>query len=165
MTSLLTTDLLDNNEALIQKEQLRIVAPMFQRYGGKTAFAGEIVTLKLFEDNSLVRAVLGEPGTGKVLVIDGGGSMRCALLGDQLAEMAVKNGWEGVVVYGCIRDSAAINGLPLGVRALNTHPLKTVKKNIGERDVNVTFGGATLKPGEWLYADEDGVIVSKTALA
>ena len=165
MTSLLTTDLLDNNEALIQKEQLRIVAPMFQRYGGKTAFAGEIVTLKLFEDNSLVRAVLGEPGTGKVLVIDGGGSMRCALLGDQLAEMAVKNGWEGVVVYGCIRDSAAINTLPLGVRALNTHPLKTVKKNIGERDVNVTFGGVTLKPGEWLCADEDGVIVSTTSLA
>ncbi len=165
MTSLLTTDLLDNNEALIQQEQLRIVAPMFQRYGGKTSFAGKIVTLKLFEDNSLVRAVLGEPGTGKVLVIDGGGSMRCALLGDQLAEMAVKNSWEGVVVYGCIRDSAAINGLPLGVRALNTHPLKTVKKNIGERDVNVTFGGATLKPGEWLYADEDGVIVSTTALA
>ena len=165
MTSLLTTDLLDNNEPLIQQEQLRIVAPMFQRYGGKTAFAGKIVTLKLFEDNSLVRAVLGEPGTGKVLVIDGGGSMRCALLGDQLAEMAVKNGWEGVVVYGCIRDSAAINGLPLGVRALNTHPLKTVKKNIGERDVNVTFGGVTLKPGEWLCADEDGVIVSTTSLA
>ena len=165
MTALLTTDLLDNNETLIQQEQLRIVAPMFQRYGGKTAFAGQIVTLKLFEDNSLVRAVLGEPGTGKVLVIDGGGSMRCALLGDQLAEMAVKNGWEGIVVYGCIRDSAAINGLPLGVRALNTHPLKTVKKNIGERDVNVTFGGVTLKPGEWLCADEDGVIVSTTSLA
>lgn len=164
MTALLTTDLLDNNEALIQQEQLRILAPMFQRYGGKTAFAGQIVTLKLFEDNSLVRAVLGESGTGKVLVIDGGGSMRCALLGDQLAEMAVKNGWEGVVVYGCIRDSAAINALPLGVRALNTHPLKTVKKNIGERDVNVTFGGVTLKPGEWLYADDDGVIVSTTPL-
>jgi len=164
MTALLTTDLLDNNETLIQQEQLRIIAPMFQPYGGKTAFAGQIVTLKLFEDNSLVRAVLGEPGAGKVLVVDGGGSMRCALLGDQLAEMAVKNGWEGVVVYGCIRDSAAINGLPLGVRALNTHPLKTVKKNVGERDVNVTFGGVTLKPGEWLCADEDGVIVSTTSL-
>ena len=93
MTALLTTDLLDNNEALIQNEQLRIIAPMFQRYGGKTSFAGSIVTLKLFEDNSLVRTVLGEPGTGKVLVIDGGGSLRCALLGDQLADMAVKNGW------------------------------------------------------------------------
>lgn len=164
MTALLTTDLLDNNEALIQQERLRVMAPMFQKYGGKLAFAGSIVTLKLFEDNSLVRAVLGEPGEGKVLVIDGGGSLRCALLGDQLAEMAVKNGWEGVVVYGCIRDSAAINTLPLGVRALNTHPLKTVKKNIGERDVNVTFGGVTLKPGEWLCADEDGVIVSTTPL-
>ncbi len=164
MTALLTTDLLDNNEALIEQQQLRVVAPMFQRYGGKAAFAGNIVTLKLFEDNSLVRAVLGESGAGKVLVVDGGGSLRCALLGDQLAELAVKNGWEGVVVYGCIRDSAAINALPLGVRALNTHPLKTVKKNVGERDVPVTFGGVTFKPGEWLCADEDGVIVSTQPL-
>lgn len=164
MTALLTTDLLDNNESLIQNESLRIIAPMFQCYGGKTAFAGHAVTLKLFEDNSLVRTLLGEPGSGKVLVIDGGGSLRCALLGDQLAELAVKNGWEGVVVYGCIRDSAAINALPLGVRALNTHPLKTVKKNVGERDVPVSFGGVTIKPGEWVCADEDGVIVSTTAL-
>lgn len=164
MTALLTTDLLDNNEALIEQQQLRVVAPMFQRYGGKAAFAGNIVTLKLFEDNSLVRAVLGESGAGKVLVVDGGGSLRCALLGDQLAELAVKNGWEGVVVYGCIRDSAAINALPVGVRALNTHPLKTVKKNVGERDVPVTFGGVTFKPGEWLCADEDGVIVSTQPL-
>ena len=164
MTALLTTDLLDNNEDLIQTEQLRIIAPMFQRYGGKTAFAGQAVTLKLFEDNSRVRTLLGEPGTGKVLVIDGGGSLRCALLGDQLAELAVKNGWEGVVVYGCIRDSAAINTLPLGVRALNTHPLKTVKKNVGERDVPVSFGGVTIKPGEWVCADEDGVIIAPRSL-
>ena len=164
MTALLTTDLLDNHEALIAQEKLRIVAPMFQRYGGKSAFAGNIVTLKLFEDNSLVRSVLGESGTGKVLVVDGGGSLRCALLGDQLSELAVKNGWEGVIVYGCIRDSAAINALPLGVRALNTHPLKTVKKNVGERDIPVTFGGVTLKPGEWLCADVDGVIVSTAPL-
>jgi len=165
MTALLTTDLLDANDELIQREQLRVLAPIFQRYGGRTAFAGEIVTLKIFEDNSLVRTLLAEPGTGKVLVVDGGGSQRCALLGDQLAELAVRNGWEGVVVYGCIRDSAAINSLPLGVRAVNTHPLKTVKKNVGERDVPVTFGGVTLKPGEWLCADEDGVIVSSTPLA
>lgn len=165
MTACLTTDLLDNNESLMPQGQLRVLAPMFQRYGGKTAFAGIVVTLKLFEDNSLVRTVLAEPGQGKVLVVDGGGSLRCALLGDQLAELAVKNGWEGVVVYGCIRDSAAINALPLGVRALNTHPLKTVKKNIGERDIPITFGGVTLKPGEWLCADEDGVIVSTEPLA
>ena len=164
MTALLTTDLLDSHEALIAQEQLRVVTPMFQRYGGKPAFAGTVVTLKFFEDNSLVRPLLSEPGKGKVLVIDAGGSLRCALLGDQLAEMAVKNGWEGVVVYGCIRDSAAINTLPLGVRALNTHPLKTVKKNVGERDVAVTFGGVTIKPGEWLCADEDGVIVSTRPL-
>ncbi|MGV0954491.1 MAG: ribonuclease E activity regulator RraA [Fluviibacter sp.] len=164
MTHLLTTDLLDNNEVLINTAQLRVMAPMFQRYGGKAAFAGQIVTLKIFEDNSWVRTLLGEPGAGKVLVIDGGGSLRCALLGDQLAAMAVKNGWEGVVVYGCIRDSAAINQMPLGVRALNTHPLKTVKKNVGERDVPVSFGGVILKPGEWLCADEDGVIVSAQAL-
>lgn len=164
MTHLLTTDLLDNNEVLINTAQLRVMAPMFQRYGGKAAFAGQIVTLKIFEDNSWVRTLLGEPGAGKVLVIDGGGSLRCALLGDQLAAMAVKNGWEGVVVYGCIRDSAAINQMPLGVRALNTHPLKTVKKNVGERDVPVSFGGVILKPGEWLCADEDGVIVSSQAL-
>jgi regulator of ribonuclease activity A len=164
MTALCTTDLLDNNEDLIRQAQLRIIAPMFQRYGGKTSFAGKVVTLKLFEDNSLVRTLLGEPGAGKVLVVDGGGSLRCALLGDQLAELAVKNGWEGLVVYGCIRDSAAINALPLGVRALDTHPLKTVKKNIGERDIPVTFGGVTIKPGEWLCADEDGIIVSTTPL-
>ena len=164
MTHLLTTDLLDNNEVLVNTAQLRVMAPMFQRYGGKAAFAGQIVTLKIFEDNSWVRTLLGEPGAGKVLVIDGGGSLRCALLGDQLAAMAVKNGWEGVVVYGCIRDSAAINQMPLGVRALNTHPLKTVKKNVGERDVPVSFGGVILKPGEWLCADEDGVIVSSQAL-
>ena len=164
MTHLLTTDLLDNNEVLVNTAQLRVMAPMFQRYGGKAAFAGQIVTLKIFEDNSWVRTLLGEPGAGKVLVIDGGGSLRCALLGDQLAAMAVKNGWEGVVVYGCIRDSAAINQMPLGVRALNTHPLKTVKKNVGERDVPVSFGGVILKPGEWLCADEDGVIVSAQAL-
>lgn len=164
MTAHQTTDLLDNNEILIQQEHLRIVAPMFQHYGARCAFEGTTVTLKLFEDNSLVRHVLGEPGVGKVLVVDGGGSLRCALLGDQLAELAVKNGWEGVVVYGCIRDSAAINALSLGVRALNTHPLKTVKKNVGERDVPVTFGGVTIKPGEWLYADDDGIIVSNQSL-
>lgn len=164
MTTLLTTDLLDGHEDLVKDEKLRVLSPIFQCYGGNMSFAGSIVTLKIFEDNSLVRTILGENGAGKVLVIDGGGSLRCALLGDQLAALAVKNGWEGLVIYGCIRDSAAINALPLGVRALNTHPLKTVKKNVGERDLPVTFGGVTLKPGEWLCADEDGVIVSTMPL-
>lgn len=154
-----TPDLCDQFEAELGKT-VRVVAPMFQRYGGCGSFSGEIVTLKVFEDNSLVRQAFAEDGRGKVLVIDGGGSLRCALVGDQLAILAHKNGWEGVVVYGCIRDSADINGIDIGVRALNTHPQKTVKKGVGERNLAVTFGGVTFRPGEWLYADEDGVIVA-----
>lgn len=158
-----TPDLCDAFEAELGKS-VRVVAPMFQRYGGRSSFSGQIVTLKLFEDNSLVREVFGEDGKGKVLVIDGGGSLRCALVGDQIAELAVKNQWAGIVVYGCIRDSAAINGLPIGVRALDTHPLKSIKKGVGDVDIPVTFGGVTFTPGDWLYADEDGVIVSAAPL-
>jgi len=154
-----TPDLLDENETLIQDGKLRVVAPMFQHYGARPAFSGQIVTLKLFEDNSLVRVALAEDGQGKVLVVDGGGSLRCALVGDQLAILAHKNAWEGIVVYGCIRDSGDINQINIGVRALNTHPLKSLKKGVGERDLAVTFGGVTFAPGAWLYADEDGVIV------
>lgn len=159
-----TPDLCDQYEGNIGKT-LRVVAPMFQRYGGRTTFSGEIVTLKLFEDNTLVREVLGESGKGKVLVIDGGGSLRCALVGDQLAILAQKNGWEGIVVYGCIRDSGDINQIDIGVRALNTHPQKSIKRGVGERNLAVTFGGVTFNAGEFLYADEDGVLVSSVALA
>jgi len=159
-----TPDLLDKHEAGIQDGRVRVVTPMFQGYGGRTAFSGQIVTLKLFEDNSLVREALAEDGRGKVLVIDGGGSLRCALVGDQLAILAHRNAWEGVVVYGCIRDSDDINRIDLGLRALNTHPLKSIKKGIGERDVAVTFGGVTFRNGEWIYADNDGIVVSDQAL-
>jgi regulator of ribonuclease activity A len=158
-----TPDLCDEFEAELGKT-VRVVAPMFQRYGGLNSFSGQIVTLKIYEDNSLVRTAFAENGTGKVLVIDGGGSLRCALVGDQLAILAQNNGWEGVVVYGCIRDSGDINGLNIGVRALNTHPQKSIKKNVGDRDIAVTFGGVTFNPGEWLYADEDGVLVSNKNL-
>lgn len=158
-----TPDLCDANEADLGKT-VRVVAPMFRSYGARPAFSGEIVTLKIFEDNTLVREVFNEPGQGKVLVIDGGGSLRCALVGDQLAILANKNGWEGVVVYGCIRDSGDINGIDIGFRALATHPQKTVKKGVGDRQLPVTFGGVTFHPGEWLYADEDGVIVSSHPL-
>jgi regulator of ribonuclease activity A len=158
-----TPDLCDQFEADLGTT-VRVVDPMFQRYGGRASFCGQIVTLKLFEDNSLVRELFGENGQGKVLVVDGGGSLRRALVGDQLAILAQKNGWEGVVVYGCIRDSADINGIDIGVRALNTHPQKTLKQGIGNRDIAVTFGGVTFNPGEWLYADEDGVLVSSKNL-
>jgi regulator of ribonuclease activity A len=156
---LATTDLCDAHE-----DKVRVAAPIFRHYGGRAAFCGPIATLKLFEDNGLVRQTLDTPGEGRALVIDGGGSLRCALLGDQLAELAVRNGWAGVVVWGCIRDSAAIGGMDLGVLALATHPKKTVKKNLGEAGVPVSFAGIEFRPGEWLYADADGLIVSPTRL-
>ena len=156
---LLTTDLCDAHEG-----KVLVVEPMFNSFGGKDAFFGPIATLKLFEDNSLVRKALESPGDGRVLVIDGGGSLRRALVGDQLAALGVKNNWAGVIVYGCIRDSRAISEMDIGVFAIDTHPMKTVKRNAGETDIPVTFGGVTFTPGEWLYADEDGVIVSATKL-
>ncbi len=158
-----TPDLCDEHETLLGSH-LRVVAPMFQRYGQCNTFSGQIQTLKIFEDNTLVREVLGEPGHGKVLVVDGGGSLRCALVGDQLAVLAQKNGWEGLVVYGCIRDSGDINQMNIGIRALNTHPQKSVKRGVGERNLPVTFSGVTFNPDEWLYADEDGVLVSDRPL-
>ncbi len=156
---LLTTDLCDAHEG-----KVRIVAPMFRSYGGRRSFHGPVSTLKLFEDNGLVRKALEGPGNGRVLVIDGGGSLRRALVGDQLAALGVKNGWAGLVVYGCIRDSRAIGGMDIGIFALATHPQKTLKKNEGDTDVPVAFGGVTFNPGDWLYADEDGVILSNAAL-
>ena len=162
---MLTADLLDAHEDQVRLRHLRILAPMFRSFGGRAAFHGPITTLKLFEDNSLVRKTVEQPGSGRVLVIDGGGSLRCALVGDQLAQLAVTNGWAGIIVYGCIRDARAIANLSIGVFALATHPLKTVKKNFGDAEIPVNFGGVTFKPGEYLYADEDGVIVSDAALS
>lgn len=159
-----TTDLLDNNEPGILEGRVRVVDPMFQSYGGRPCFGGRIVTLKLFEDNTLVREALGEDGRSKVLVVDGGGSRRCALVGDQLALLAHRNGWEGIVVYGCIRDSQEIGRVDLGLCALATHPLKSIKKGVGDRDLPVTFGGVTFRPGEWIYVDSDGVLVSEQPL-
>lgn len=162
--SIATADLCDRYEEPIRSGQLRIATPMFRSFGGRTSFEGRIATLKLFEDNSFVRKALERPGQGRVLVIDGGGSLRRALVGDQLAALGVRNGWAGIVVYGCIRDSAAIRAMDIGVLALATHPQKTDKKNVGEAEVPVTFGGVTIKPGEWLYADADGILVAEQAL-
>jgi len=150
-----TTDLSDAHPDAIQ-----VAEPMFRDFGGQRAFHGAIATVKLFEDNALVRSILETPGAGRVLVVDGGGSMRCALLGDQLAELAVRNGWAGVVVHGCIRDSEAIAQLPLGVKALATHPLKSIKRGEGQREIPVRFAGVHFRPGAWLCADGDGLIVS-----
>jgi len=154
-----TTDLCDANEG-----KVRAVAPMFRSFGGKTRFAGPIRTLKVFEDNALVRSTLETDGQGAVLVVDAGGSMRCAMVGDQLALLGVRNNWAGVIMYGCIRDSGPIASMDIGIFALGTHPMKSVKKGAGDRDIPVSFGGVSFVPGQWLYADEDGVIVSEAAL-
>ncbi|MGH1371547.1 MAG: ribonuclease E activity regulator RraA [Cellvibrionaceae bacterium] len=156
----LTPDLCDEYPELV-----RVLEPMMKNYGGRQSFGGEIVTIKCFEDNSLVREQVAQPGKGKVLVVDAGGSKRRACLGDMLAEKAVANGWEGILMYGCIRDVDAIAGLDLGVQALGSHPMKTEKKGIGELNVEVTFGGVTFVPGEFAYADNNGVIASVSALA
>jgi regulator of ribonuclease activity A len=159
-----TADLCDKHEERVRSGELRVLEPMLNSYGGREAFHGRIATLKLFEDNSLVRKALEAPGEGRVLVVDGGGSQRCALVGDQLAALGVKNGWAGIVVYGCIRDSVAIGEMDIGVLALDTHPLKSIKRNVGEADIPVAFAGAGFIPGHYLYADPDGVLVSPTAL-
>ena len=154
-----TCDLCDSHPGLV-----RVADPLFRDFGGRDAFQGRIVTVKCHEDNSLVRDLVAEPGCGCVLVVDGGGSLRRSLLGDQLAEKAVRNGWEGIVVFGAVRDVEALARLGLGVKALAAIPLKTDKRGIGDRDITVRFAGVDFIPGEHLYADANGIIVAATAL-
>ena len=145
-------------------DDVRVVEPMFNNYGGSMTFGGEIVTVKCFEDNSFVKDMAAKPGRGRVMVVDGGGSLRKALLGDMIAENAMNNGWAGLIIYGCIRDVDVIAGLDLGVQALASIPLKTEKRGIGESGVAVTFGGVTFNPGEFVYADNNGVVVASKQL-
>ena len=155
----LLPDLCDQHGDLLQ-----VADPVFQDFGGKPLFYGRAVTLSCYEDNSLVRDLVTRPGHGKVMVIDGGGSLRRALLGDMIAEKAAKNGWEGMVIYGCIRDVDVIAQTDLGVQALASHPMKTEKRGIGDLNVAVTFAGVTFHPGHYIYADNNGVIVSPSPL-
>ncbi len=145
-------------------EALRVATPLFRDFGGITAFEGPVATVKAFEDNSLVRAALEEQGHGRVLVVDGGGSLRCALVGDMLAELGRRNDWAGVVVNGCVRDVEAIRAMAWGVKALASNPRKSVKKGGGERDVAVRFADVVFKPGDYLYADADGVVIADRRL-
>ncbi|MGH8248571.1 MAG: ribonuclease E activity regulator RraA [Gammaproteobacteria bacterium] len=154
-----TVDLCDGNEGKVQ-----VLLPGFRDYGARKRFCGPIATVKVYEDNSLVRAALEEPGEGRVLVVDGGASMRCALVGDKLAELGRTRGWAGMVISGCIRDSLALAALDFGIKALGSTPRRSVKKGAGERNIAVTFSGATFNPGDWLYADEDGVLLSSVNL-
>ena len=152
-------DLFDANEGIIVAAE-----PLFGGFGGVSAFYGQIRTIKCFEDNSLVAERVREPGEGAVLVVDGGGSMRCALLGDNLAAAAAANGWAGILIYGCLRDVDEIADMALGIQALAPHPQKSEKRGVGERDVIVRFAGLTFAPDAWLYADANGIGVSPVAL-
>jgi len=159
MQHYVTPDLCDAYPDLVQ-----VLEPMFSNFGGRDSFGGQIVTLKCFEDNSLVKEQVELDGKGKVLVVDGGGSLRCAMLGDMLAEKAAKNGWEGLVIYGCVRDVDILIQTNVGVQALASHPKKSNKRGVGELNVPVTFAGVTFRPGDYVYADNNGVIVSPSPL-
>lgn len=152
-------DLFDANEGIIVAAD-----PIFRSYGGVPAFSGPIRTIKCYEDNSLVAERVREPGDGAVLVVDGGGSMRCALLGDNLGAAAVENGWSGIVIYGCLRDVDELATMALGVQALASHPQKSVKRGLGERDVVLRFAGLTFAPDAWIYADANGIGVAPVKL-
>jgi regulator of ribonuclease activity A len=150
-----TADLCDEFSA-----ELQIAAPVFRHYGGRVRFAGPASTVKCFEDNSRVKEAVGEPGDGRVLVVDAGGSTRCAVLGDLLAKQAADKGWAGVVINGCVRDVADMAGFDLGVVALASMPLRSERKGEGQRDIAIQIPGARVRPGDWIYVDEDGVVVA-----
>ncbi|XP_028410136.1 uncharacterized protein LOC114532755 [Dendronephthya gigantea] len=154
-----TADLCDSYGDLLQ-----YVEPIFRDFGRRTKFDGKISTVKCHEDNSCVKTALAEPGDGRVLVVDGGGSLRRALLGDNVAATALKNNWSGVIIYGCVRDTCQLEKIDLGVKALAQIPRKTEKKNVGMRDIPVTFAGVTFRPNEYVYADRDGIVVSDKKL-
>jgi regulator of ribonuclease activity A len=154
-----TTDLCDLHP------EVQVCEPVFFDYGGRAAFYGPIATLKVFEDNAPVRALLETPGAGRVLVVDGGGSLRCALVGGLLGKLGVERGWAGIVVYGCVRDRAELAACDLGIKALAASPRKSEKGlHGGHADRVVQFAGVTFRPGAWLYADVDGVVVADRAV-
>ncbi len=153
--TILTADLCDEFES-----EVHVADPVFKNYGGSESFGGPVHTLRVFEDNSLVKAALQTDGDGAVLVVDGGGSSRVALLGGDLAVLAQKNGWAGLVINGHVRDALEINAVEIGVRALGTCPRKSVKRGLGEKDVPLHIAGIDVNPGDHIYADLDGVIVA-----
>jgi regulator of ribonuclease activity A len=149
-----TSDLYDQYE-----ERLRVLPPLFHDFGARSRFSGEAVTVRCFEDNSRVKELLSTPGAGKVLVVDGGASARCALLGDLIAAQAVAHGWEGVVIYGYVRDRSALAALSLGIKALGTTPRKSVRRGEGQIQIPINLGGVACVPGDRLIADEDGIVL------
>lgn len=157
--SFTTADLFDQFEA-----QVSSCETQFRQFGGRRAFSGVIATVKCFEDNVLLKQRLSTAGEGRVLVVDGGGSLRAALLGDVIGGLAVQHGWSGVLIFGAVRDTAALAELDLGVKALGSNPRKSLKAGTGQLDVPVAFGGVTFTPGHWLASDDDGVLCAATPL-
>lgn len=158
--SFVTCDLCDDNEGRVSV----VTGLQWKSFGGRAAFSGEVVTVKCFEDNSRVKEELANPGAGKVLVVDGGASLRNALIGDMIAEGAVKNGWEGVVIYGACRDVDELAKLDLGVVTLGCVPIKSVRRGEGQLNIPISFGGVSIAPGNYIYVDNNGVVVSEEAL-
>ncbi|MFZ4166830.1 ribonuclease E activity regulator RraA [Brevundimonas sp. NPDC058933] len=157
--TLATADLCDAHP-----DKVKVCHIPFRSFGQVAAFHGSIRTLSVLDDNALVRQTLERPGQGAVLVVNGGGSLKRALVGDNLAKLAVDNGWAGIIVHGAIRDSAVIDTMKVGVKAVGTVPLRADRDAIGEIDIPTAFGGVIFTPGDWLYADADGVIVSPRRL-
>ncbi|MGF6771998.1 regulator of ribonuclease activity A [Paraburkholderia sp. GAS199] len=162
--SFATADLCDAHEDQLTLGTLRVLEPVFHLFSRTECFSGAAVTLQVFEDNGLVRSTLEESGAGRVLVVDGGGSLRYALVGGNLAEIAEQNGWAGIVINGCVRDALELNEANVGVAALTTCPRRCRKLGVGQRDVPVQLPGALVRPGEWIYADIDGVLVAAAPL-
>ncbi|MCF7353572.1 ribonuclease E activity regulator RraA [Vibrio sp. CK2-1] len=155
-----------NTSALcdIYQDQVDVVEPMFSNFGGLTSFAGQLTTVKCFEDNGIIRSILQEDGTGRVLLIDGGGSLRRALIDAEIAALAEENDWEGLVIYGCVREIDDLEEMEIGIQAIAAIPVGATQNNIGEVDVPVNFGGVTFLPEDYLYADNTGVIISQEPL-
>lgn len=162
-TSFATCDLCDVHKNNTDGD-FRVLPPVFKDYGARIKFAGPVSTVKCFEDNTLVKVAVDSPGNGRVLVVDGGGSLRRALVGGNLGKAAAKNGWAGVVVDGCVRDSAELAACDVGIRALALMPLPTEKRQEGQSDVAVQVQGVWVRPGDWLYADEDGIVLASKPL-
>lgn len=161
--SFATCDLCDEHKNNTDGD-FRVLPPVFKDFGRRIKFSGQVSTVKCFEDNTLVKAAVDSPGNGRVLVVDGGASLRRALVGGNLGKAAAKNGWAGVVVDGCVRDSAELAECDVGIRALALMPLPTEKRQEGQSDVAVQVQGVWVRPGDWLYADEDGIVVASRPL-
>lgn len=155
----LTADLVDAHGPILQSCETQ-----FRQFGGHRSFGGPVTTFVTREDNGLLKEILSRPGAGAVLVVDGGGSLRTALMGDVIASAAQANGWAGVVINGAVRDAAALGRIGIGVKALGTNPSRSGKAGSGREGITVTFGGASFSPGSWLYSDDDGIVVSPQRL-